>query len=70
MAIDPPLPDPDLERIDALIVHCEKRRKRSAEKLTGAVLEHDAAQYALAAAKAARDLWIRDHPDPQGELAI
>lgn len=70
MAIDQPLPDPDLERIDALIAHCEKRADRARTKLSGAQREAEAAEAALTSAKAKRAQHIADHPDPQCSLPL
>lgn len=70
MAIDPPLPDPDLERIDALIAHCEKRADRARTKLDGAQREMENAYAALISAEAKRAQHIADHPDPQIALPL
>lgn len=70
MAIDPPEPDPELERRRALIVHCEKRAGRAKDKLDAAVVEDFEAREALAYAIARRDQWIAEHPDPQPSLPL
>lgn len=70
MAIDPPLPDPELDRIGALIAHCEKRADRARVKLSGAQREAEAAEAALTSATTKRAQYIADHPDPQCSLPL
>lgn len=70
MAIDPPDPDPELDRRRELIVHCEKRCDRARAKLIAAQQEVEDADSALAYALSRRDQWIADHPDPQPSLPL
>lgn len=70
MAIDPPEPDPELERRRALIVFCEKRADRAREKFAAAQRELEDATEALFSAIARRDQWIADNPDPQPSLPL
>ena len=68
MAIDPPQPSPERERLEELIAINRKRLKRADAKLLSAKHEHAEAEAALAQARARLKKWHVDNPDPQGSL--
>jgi len=68
MAIDPPEPHPEREKLETLITHCKKRASRAAEKLEAAMRENHEASRALSDAELRLCDWIDSHPDPQPSL--
>lgn len=68
MAIDPPAPSAERDKLEELIAINRKRMKRADAKLLSAQHEHAEASAALAQAKAQLKKWHVDNPDPQGSL--
>lgn len=68
MAIDPPPPCPDRDRLEELIIHTAKRVARAKHKVDIAAGELVDAKTADAAARERLRQWHIDNPDPQGKL--
>lgn len=69
MAIDRTIITPEEQRLIDLVAHAEKRARRATEKANAAIVEHEAAQRAMGAARAALDDWRDNHPG-QSELPL
>jgi hypothetical protein len=59
-----------LDQHNELIAHAERRLARAREKVDAAAMEMAEAMIALGSAKAARDEFIANNPDPQLEMPI
>lgn len=70
MAIEPPPPSPERERLQLLIAHCQKRMNRADEKARAAIVEQTAAHIALEEAQLNLARWMEANPDPQRCLAL
>lgn len=68
MAIDPPAPNPERDKLEELIIHTEKRVARAKQKVDIAAGELADAKTADAAARERLRQWYIDNPDPQGTL--
>lgn len=68
MAIEPPEPNPERDRLTEIIAHCEKRVRRAGEKFRSAGAEQFEAIGALQTAKQRLADWQAANPDPQGSL--
>lgn len=70
MAIEPPAPNPEREKLQLLIAHCQKRMDRADEKARAAVIEQAEAHAALEDAQLNLARWMEANPDPQGDLLL
>ena len=68
MAIEPPAPNPEREKLQLLIAHCQKRMNRADEKARAAVIEQAEAHAALEEAQLNLVRWMEANPGPQGSL--
>lgn len=68
MAIDPPPPNKERDRLQAIVDHSARRVERAAEKIDAAAGEMVDAKAQATRAQAALDAWLKDNPDPQGSL--
>ncbi|GLV21975.1 hypothetical protein TomMM35A_18280 [Sphingobium sp. TomMM35A] len=68
MAIEPPEPCPERDRLEAIIACCEKRTRRAAHKKAIAGQELADAKAAEARARDRLAQWHIDNPNPQGSL--
>lgn len=68
VAIEPPEPCPERDRLQELVSHCRKRVSRAETKLRSAIAEDDEATSALIKAEQRLARWLEEHPDPQGSL--
>ncbi len=68
MAIEPPEPCPERDRLQEIIGLCRKRFYRAEEKLKAADEECAAALRSLKAAETRLAAWHQANPDPQGSL--
>jgi hypothetical protein len=68
MAIEEPQPNPERDRLQAIITCCAKRVRRADEKARVAIIEQTEAQVALDAAQLRLVRWLDENPDPQGSL--
>lgn len=68
MAIEPPPPDPDRERLEALIAFSRKRVERIDAKLADANADRIAAVEQLERDQAALERWLEEHPPAQPDL--
>ena len=66
--IDAPEPNPERERLQAIIACCKKRMNRADEKARAALIEQTEAHAAHDAALLAEARWQEANPDPQGSL--
>jgi hypothetical protein len=57
--------DPSLEQHEELVLCAERRLQRARSKLAVAVSEEEAAEAYLVSARAKRDRFVTDNPDPQ-----
>ncbi|MFC0683037.1 hypothetical protein [Novosphingobium clariflavum] len=60
-----PPTNPSLERLETIVRLCEQADRRADVKIARAEAEKLRASGALAAARADRDAWIANNPDPQ-----
>lgn len=68
MAIEPPEPSPEREKLEELVGHCRKRMARADEKARAAIIEQTEAAHALGGAEERLAQWHIDNPEPQGSL--
>lgn len=68
MAIEPPPPDPDRERLEALIAFSRKRMERTEQRMKEALEAHRLADAQLGADIAALEQWLEEHPPAQPDL--
>ncbi|AOF95684.1 hypothetical protein [Sphingobium sp. RAC03] len=68
MAIEPPEPCPERERLEALVTLSAKRLVRADAKATLALREKFDALRALDGATARMAQWLKENPDPQGSI--
>lgn len=68
MAIEPPVPSPERDRLQAIIACCEKRVQRATHKKSIAGQELADAKAAEADARDRLAQWHLANPDPQGSL--
>ena len=68
MATEPPEPQPERDKLQDLLAHCQKRMNRADEKARAAVIEQAEAHAALEAAQLNLTRWHEENPDPQGSL--
>lgn len=57
--------EPDLARLETIVTLCEQRVRRADAKVRSAAAEQADAVVALKYARATRDHWIANNPDPQ-----
>jgi hypothetical protein len=68
LAIEPPEPCPERDRLREIIGCCRKRVNRADAKLRAAGAEQRDAVAALEAAEQRLARWMEANPDPQGSL--
>lgn len=70
MAIEPPAPSPERDKLLVLIAHCQKRMDRADEKARAAIVEQAEAHIALEEAQLNLARWMEANPDPQRSLLL
>lgn len=70
MAIEPPAPSAERDKLHVLIAHCQKRMDRADEKARAAVVEQAEAHIALEEAQLNLVRWMEANPDPQRSLML
>lgn len=68
MAIDPPPPNPERERLEAILDCSRKRLARAEEKVEAATWERNEAIRQLIKDEDALALWIHKNPPAQPDL--
>lgn len=68
MAVEPPEPNPERDKLQELIGHARKRKARADEKARAAIIEQTEAHAAHEAAQLNLARWLEANPDPQGSL--